>query len=134
MSLLSIAPVVGATSISVVGGSANTTIGLNSDYRNLQLMLGGSTSAIDRVKLKFSASEAKSSMDKVNGFSQKRNTVQLVYPIVNGRDEVVFNTWTLNVGQDVITTPAQCKEARMLIAQYLVSAEADAFFDAQAVV
>lgn len=134
MPLLTIAPKVGATGLSAVGGTASSLVGLNSDYRTLQAMLAGSTSLTDRTKIKFSATEARTSIDSPSGYTQKRNNVTVAVPLVLANGSLTFNSMKFDLSVDINTTVTQIAEMRYLMAQFISSPEADAFFNAQAVV
>lgn len=121
MSLLtSFAPKVGATSMSVTGGTASSLIGLSSDFTKLSTALAGSLSVKDRTVIKFSSTDAKVNSNGPSGYSQSRTATQFVRPKVLANAALTYNTINIQTSFDVETTDAEKLELLLLAAQSMV--------------
>lgn len=121
MSLLtSFAPKVGATSMSVTGGTASSLIGLSSDFTKLSTALAGSLSVKDRTVIKFSSTDAKVNSNGPNGYSQSRTATQFVRPKILANAALTYNTINIQTSFDVETTDAEKLELLLLAAQSMV--------------
>lgn len=130
MSLLLLAPVIGATSSTVVGGTPVALKGLQSDFTKLHCRIDDDAAQDQRTLVKFSATEPKASVTNPSGFTQGRTQTQVLFPQVLSSGEVEYCTININVNMSVEATPVQIAE-RLITAAHIMtdSASRDFYVD-----
>jgi len=129
MSLLLLAPTVGATAGSIADGTATSM--LQKDSKVNLFLLDESLSRGMQRTIMFTATDPSVSTSGANGYTQARSKFVIQSPKLLANNVVTKNSVEFKIMIDPETTAAEIQELKMLCASVLLSGSADSFFNSQ---
>lgn len=117
--------------VAATGGTATGMIDKGNTLYQTNVVLDDSSEFASQTRMEYTIKEPKVSTGAPNGYTQKRNTVRILVPLVPSGGESTINSFTITGSVDPMTTEAQMDELRSLAAQAIADTDLSDFWNHQ---
>lgn len=119
--------------VAATGGTATTFITKGATLNEHRVVLNDSSEFVSQTKLEFKTREPVVNAAAPNGYTQKRNSVKCLKPLILDNGGITTNSFDISISVDVETTDAEILTLRSLLAQIATDSDYDSFWNDQSV-